>query len=152
MGSALREVGACTPFSLRKGRLACADSLPLQDRPHLRSRTVLPSPSVDASQFMKTLFRSTAHELSLRTRWGTTAILRKPILCGLVLFTVSSTLSLNLRSAPGPNALPEDASWFRKQLSDGEVKPRLQHGMAANGFYRPNLARDWRPIENSEAR
>jgi mannose/cellobiose epimerase-like protein (N-acyl-D-glucosamine 2-epimerase family) len=68
------------------------------------------------------------------------------LFCRAALVAVLSILSASSHSAPGPIALPDDASWYRKQLIDGEVKPRLQYGMAANGFYRPNLARDWRPL------
>ena len=62
---------------------------------------------------------------------------------GSALVLVLSTISASPASAAGPNVLPDEASWYRKQLIDGEVKPRLQHGLAPNGFYRPYLARDW---------
>ncbi len=61
------------------------------------------------------------------------------------LVLVAAALGANFCATAAPNALPEEAAWYRKQLIDGEVKPRLRSGIAANGFYRPFLSRDWRP-------
>jgi mannose/cellobiose epimerase-like protein (N-acyl-D-glucosamine 2-epimerase family) len=60
-----------------------------------------------------------------------------------MLVAALSVLSTNSASGQWPVASADEIAWYREQLIDGEVKPRLQHGMAANGFYRPNLARDW---------
>ncbi len=70
---------------------------------------------------------------------------RQAVLRATALLLIVSAFGANPNATAAPNALPEEAAWYRKQLIDGEVKPRLQSGMAANGFYRPFLARDWRP-------
>src|ERR1700730_1146672 len=59
-----------------------------------------------------------------------------------VLLVAVSSFSVNGHSA---TVFPDDVSWYRKQLIDGEVKPRLQSGMTPNGFYQPYLGRDWKP-------
>jgi mannose/cellobiose epimerase-like protein (N-acyl-D-glucosamine 2-epimerase family) len=66
----------------------------------------------------------------------------------IALALVVSALGATSFAAAATNALPEDATWYRKQLIDGEVKPRMQSGLAANGFYRPFLARDWKPRQD----
>jgi N-acylglucosamine 2-epimerase (GlcNAc 2-epimerase) len=71
--------------------------------------------------------------------------IKQAFLFGTAFVMVLSTISGNSASAAGLNVLPDEASWYRKQLIDGEVKPRLQYGLAPNGFYRPYLARDWQP-------
>jgi cellobiose epimerase len=71
--------------------------------------------------------------------------IKQAFLFWTALVMVLSTISGNSATAAPPNVLPDEASWYRKQLIDGEVKPRLQYGLAPNGFYRPYLARDWQP-------
>lgn len=47
---------------------------------------------------------------------------------------------------PPPPSPSADTAWYRNQLVDDNAKPRVQFALAENGFYRPNLGRDWRPI------
>lgn len=42
------------------------------------------------------------------------------------------------------NFLTGDARWYRDQLLDGNARPRLKAAVAPNGFYSPNITRDWK--------
>ena len=44
-----------------------------------------------------------------------------------------------------------DAEWYRSQLIDGIARPLLRNAVADNGFYRPFLGRDWRPLAEQRA-
>ena len=41
------------------------------------------------------------------------------------------------------NFLSADATWYREQLLNGNVRPRLKAAVASSGFYAPNIARNW---------
>ena len=54
-------------------------------------------------------------------------------------------------AAPPPSQLPSreqnflsaDATWYREQLLNGNVRPRLKAAVSSSGFYAPNIARNW---------
>jgi len=42
------------------------------------------------------------------------------------------------------NFLTADAHWYRELLLGGNARPRLKAAVAPNGFYSPNITRDWK--------
>lgn len=45
---------------------------------------------------------------------------------------------------PVANFLSKDLAWYRDQFIAGNAEPRRKVAVAPNGFYAPNLSRDWR--------
>lgn len=73
---------------------------------------------------------------------------RRKVSVGVLCTFGTAWAGVPLARASSTPAAPSDldVAWFRKQLMDGTVEPRLRHGLAADGFYRPNLDRQWQPV------